>query len=228
MALVLVSGGTTPMGQFDGLDSTTPNLKGGELVTFGTTLIGSSDVEAADVEDGYVGTTTKSRVVLTTTMSSTTKPLFLADEGTAGYGTLFGQVVGSSAGQSTSGAQLGPHTAAGSGKVTIFGQPGFYATTLDAVDTTAGNGLVPSNATLVPNATITYTGAGLLTPVGSTAAAGNTTVVARLVEFASNGSLVNTPSNLVAALNSPSGSVGSAVATNRFVMAVYWFSGSGA
>ncbi len=225
MTLVLVQSGLMPMGQFDGLDTPTATLKGGELVTFTTTnvLVGSSDVEAADVEDGYVGSTTKYRAALTTTMSTSTHPLFLADEGTTGYGTLFGQVVGANVGQSTSGSQLGPHTAAGSGKVTIYGQQGFYATTLDAVDT-AATGLVPTNATLTPSAELTYTTAGLLTPQASAADAGGPTV-ARLVEFSSNGSLVNTPSNLVAAVNSPSGSVASSQA-NRFTMAIYWFSGA--
>lgn len=228
MTLVLVQSGLMPMGQFDGLDAPTATLKGGELVTFTTTAItiGNADLEAADVEDGYVGTTTKLRAAITTTMGSGTKPLFLADEGTTGYGTLFGQVVGAAVGQSTSGSQLGPHTTAGSGKVTIYGQPGFYATTLDACDT-ATDGLVASNATLTPNFALTYSVLGLLTPVGSTkgTAGGGSTAVARLVEFSSNGSLVNTPTNLVAAVNSPSGSVASSQA-NRFTMAVYWFSGA--
>lgn len=227
MALVLVSSNLIPAGQFDGLDANLTTLKGGELVTFTTTAVtvGDSDMEAADVEDGYVGTTSKYRPALTTTMGASTKPLFLADEGTSGYGTLFGQLVGSNTGRSTSGTSLGPHTTAGSGKVTIYGMPGFYATTLDACDT-AADGLVALNASLTPNYELTYTTAGLLTPQGSGQDAGGPTV-ARLVEFASNGSLVNTPSNLVAALNSPSGTVGSA-ASNRFTMAVYFFSGAGA
>jgi hypothetical protein len=228
MALVLKQSGLMPYGDFDGLDAPTATLKGGELVTFTATAIGTSiDLEAADVEDGYVGTTSKQRAVLTTAMAAGTKPLFLADEGTTGYGTLFGQVVGGQTGQQViNGAVLGPHTAAGSGKVTIYGQQGFYATTLDACDT-ATDGLVPSNATLAPNAPLTYSVLGLLTPVGSTkgAAGGGATAVARLVEFSSNGSLVNTPVNLVAALNSPSGSVAS-VSANRFTMATYWFSGA--
>lgn len=227
MTLVLVQSGLMPMGEFDGLDAPTATLKGGELVTFTTTavVVGNSDLEAADVEDGYVGTTTKYRMALTTTMgSATSRPLFLADEGTGGYGTLFGQVVGAACGQSTSGSQLGPHTTTGSGKVTIYGQPGFYATTLDACDTTA-TGLVASNASLAPNASLTYTSLGLLTPSGSTNAVSSGAVVARLVEFSTNGSLVNTPTNLIAALNSPSGSV-SSVQANRFSMAVYWFSGA--
>jgi hypothetical protein len=227
MALVLKQSGLIPYGDFDGLDAPTATLKGGELVTFtATSIFGTIDLEAADVQDGYVGTTNKQRPVLTTAMAAGTKPLFLADEGTAGYGTLFGQVVGAQTGQSTSGAQLGPHTTAGSGKVTIYGQQGFYATTLDACDT-ATDGLTPTNATLAPNAPLTYSVLGLLTPVGSTkgVAGGGATAVARLVEFAPNGSLVNTPVNLVAALNSPSGSVQS-VSANRFTMATYWFSGA--
>lgn len=227
MTLILKQSGLTPYGDFDGLDTPTALLKGGELVTFTTTAVvvgTSADLEAADVDDGYVGTPTRYRTALTTTMGASSKPLFLADEGTTGYGTLFGQVVGAQAGQSTSGSQLGPHTTAGSGKVTIYGQQGFYATTLDACDT-AATGLVPTNASLAPNQPITYTSAGLLTPAGSVNAVSSGAVVARLVEFATNGSLVNTPTNLIAALNSPSGSV-SSVQANRFAMAVYWFSGS--
>ncbi len=227
MALVLVQSGLMPMGEFDGLDSIATSLKGGELVTFTTTgvVVGNSDLEAADVEDGYVGVTPRYRLALTTTMGASTRPLFLADEGTTGYGTLFGQVVGGATGQQvTGGTQLGPHTAVGSGKVTIYGQQGFYATTLDACDT-AATGLVANNASLTPGSSITYTAAGLLTPAGSSNAVSSGAVVARLVEFATNGSLVNTPTSLVAAVNSPSGSVTSVVA-NRFTQAVYWFTGA--
>lgn len=226
MALILVQSGLTPMGQFDGLDSQATSMKGGEVCTFTSVTIGTSDQEAADVEDGYVGTTTKARVAITTTVAALTKPIFLTDEGTTGYGTLFGQVVGANVGQSTSGSALGPHTASGPGKITIYAQPGFYATTLDAVDTDASIGLSPTNATLAPNAALSYTTAGKLTPAaGANAVHASNSNVARLVEFSSNGSLVTTPVNLVAALNSPSGSVASSQA-NRFTMAVYWFAGT--
>lgn len=228
MALVLIQSGLMPLGVYDALDADQTSIKGGELVTFTTTgvVVGNSDLEAADVEDGYVGTTTKYRPAITTTMGASSKPLFLADEGTGPYyGTLFGTLVGSTAGRVTSGSALGPHTTSGSGKVTVFGQPGFYATTLDAVDT-AADGLVPANATLAPNYELTYTTAGLLTPQASGQDAGGPTV-ARLVEFAPSGSMVNTPASLVAAINSPSGSV-SSVTANHFTMAVYWFMGASA
>jgi hypothetical protein len=115
---------------------------------------------------------------------------------------------------SFTGAILGPHTATGSGKVTLWEKPGLYAVSLDAVDTNS-DGLNPSNTSLLPGQSLTYIPSssapygGLLTPVGSTAAAGNTTVVGRFVEFETNGSLVTTPNKLVAALNSPSGIVSS-------------------
>lgn len=228
MALILVQSGLTPMGEWDGLDSITTSIKGGEVGTFTTTAVsvGSSDLEAADVEDGYVGTTSKYRAAITTTMVAQQKPVFLLDEGTTGYGTLFGQVVGGSTGQSvTSGSQLGPHTATGSGKITVYGQQGFYASTLDACDT-AADGLVASNSSLTPNVALTYTTSGKLTPATAAAAVhASNSNIARLVEFSANGSLVNTPSNLVAAVNSPSGSV-SSVTANRFTMAIYWFQGA--
>ena len=225
MALVLMQSGMTPAGWYDVFDTIQTTLKGGELVTFARFDTNASDDEAFDVRDGYVGTTGSARTELTTTMTSTSKPLFLADEGITGYGTIFGVVVGGSVGQvSTGGAVLGPHTTSGSGKVTIYGQPGFYATTLDACDT-ASDGIVGSNASLTPNMDLTYSVAGLLTPLGSAKAATcGGPAVARLQDLSHNGSLVSTPNSLVAALNSPSGAVGSANVA-KFTMAIYWFGG---
>tara|TARA_A100001011_G_scaffold392181_1_gene479191 strand:+ start:1619 stop:2419 length:801 start_codon:yes stop_codon:yes gene_type:complete len=53
----------------------------------------------------------------------------LADDGTSGYGTLFGELIGGRAGQATSvsGATvIGPATHLASGKVTVWTQPGLY------------------------------------------------------------------------------------------------------
>jgi hypothetical protein len=162
-----------------------------------------------------------------------TRPFFLADDGILGYGTLFGAVVGGTVGQqvngpnSYTGAVLGPHTATGSGKVTLWDKPGLYAVSLDAVD----GYLSPSNLSLVVGTPLSFTagssstisGGGLLTPANLAnfgapttgagpiggAVAGANPVVATFIEFNTNGSLVTTPNYLVAALNSPSGNVSS-------------------
>lgn len=203
MALKILQPGTQPLGQFDGLDSQVTSSLGGEVCTFTYVALDTDDA-AADVEDGYVAQA-NTRPAVTTTLTSGARPLFLCDEGTSGYGTLFGEVVGASTGQvSTGGAALGPHTATGSGKVTLWDKPGLYAVTLDAVDTTLNSGLVPTNPALAGGDALYATAAGLLTP--NAGAAFEAVVVGRFIEFAPNGSLVTTPLGQVQAANSPSGS----------------------
>jgi hypothetical protein len=204
MALKLLQPGVQPLGQFDGLDTEITTLLGGEVVTFKSVLATSAtDKAAADVFDGYVNSA--KRVVVTRNVATSARPLMLADDGLSGYGTLFGSVVGGTVGQSVSGTALGPHTSTGSGKVTLWDKPGLYAVSLDAACDQAANGLVPTNATLDTGASLTFVPAsstvgGQLTPVGSTAAGGNTVVVGHFVDFETNGSLVTTPSYLVSAL----------------------------
>lgn len=205
MALKLLQPGIQPLGQFDGLDTEVLYVKGGEIVTFTSVVAtAATDKAAYDVFDGYV--TPNKRAVVTSTVATTSRPLMLADDGIAGYGTLFGSVVGGTVGQvSTGGTVLGPHTATGSGKITCWDKPGLYAVSLDACDTTASDGLAPTNTTLATGDSLTYvpatTKGGQLTPVGSTAASGNTTVVGHFVEFSTNGSLVTTPNYLAEALS---------------------------
>ena len=229
--LVLHNPGAIPLGQFDGYFGETLNFKGGEICTWAAMTFpaaGAVDVDA----DGYVITSMGKAVpgVSRALLTNASKPLFLSDDGIQGYGTLFGAVVGGLVGQqvngpnSYTGAVLGPHTATGSGKVTVWDKQGLYGTTLDAVDT-AATGLVPTNATLTVGAGLTYTATGLLTPVGSANALPGAPVVARLASFENNGSLVTTPTSLVAALNSPSGSV-SSLAQLKFTQAVYWYNGA--
>jgi hypothetical protein len=189
-----------PFGQFDGYDAdvVVGGLKGGEVVTLVPYGLAGTDQVAADGNgaDGYTGTAAKYRSIITKTLGAGSRPLFLADEGTSGYGTLFGQLVGAVAGQKTAGAQIGPHTASGSGKVTVWNYPGLYAVTLDAVNT-AADGLLPSNAAVWAGKALTATTAGLLSPVGAAAGSFDSNlVVARLVEFGTNGSLVTTPNYL--------------------------------
>lgn len=202
MALKLVNQAGNALGQFDGLDAEVLTLKGGEVVTFTSVVAtAATDAGAADVFDGYVNP--NKRVAVTKTLLDTSRPLMLADDGVAGYGTLFGSVVGGTVGQvSTGGAALGPHTATGSGKVTCWHLPGVYAVSLDACDTAASTGLQPTNGTLTTGAALTYSAAGLLTPVGSAAAVSGAPVVGRFIDFETNGSLVTTPSSLVGAVAS--------------------------
>ena len=246
MALKLLQPGVQPLGQFDGYDADYLTVKGGEIATFGSVLTAGQpgvtaagfDKAAYDAFDGYVNpSSVAKRPVATHTFSGAgtlsgvsvaSRPLMLTDDGILGYGTLFGSVVGGIVGQQVNGpntftgAVLGPATQTGSGKITLWEKPGLYAVSLDACDTTAATGLQPTNTTLDVGAALTWTATGQLTPVGSAAASGNTTVVARLVEFSTNGSLVTTPNSLVAALNSPSGNV-SSLGPRQFAFAVFYF-----
>ena len=221
MALEVVQPGVNPLGQFDGLDSVYLSVKGGEVASITSIALTSTDQAAADVfNDGYVGTT---RPVVTTALVSGMRPLFLVDDGIAGYGTLFGTVVGGVAGRVTTGSQLGPHTAAASGKLTLWDKPGTYAITLDAVDPATDTGLQPQNATLTIGAKLYATSAGLLTPAVSYAFENVT--VARFInfEYFKGGSLVNTPISLVSAKNSPSGPLGGTAQTLKFARALVYF-----
>lgn len=220
MALRLAQPGIQPLGQFDGLDSEALSVLGGEVATLTGVALDSGDLAAKDADgsDGYVGTTTKTRPAVTHSLSSGDRPLMLLDDGIANYGTLFGEVVGGTAGQvSTGGAQLGPHTATGSGKLTLWDKPGMYMVTLDAVDTTAATGLVPTNATLGVGDGLYATAAGLLTPDASASFEGGL-ILGRFVEFSTDGSLVTTPVHLVSAFNSPSGTIPQQV---EFTQAVF-------
>lgn len=243
--LKLLQPGIQPLGQFDGLDAEVLTFKGGEVCSFtyvqtnaqpGVTTSGL-DQAAYDVFDGYVnasGTFKRPAVSKnwngTVLNPATTRPLFLADDGISGYGTLLGAVVGGTVGQqingpnSYTGAVLGPHTSTGSGKTTLWDKPGLYAVSLDAVDTEA-NGLVPTNTALTGGDALFITAGGLLCPTGATSKVASSPQVGHFVEFNTNGSLVTTPNYLVAALNSPSGNV-SSVQARAFTFATIYFNPS--
>lgn len=252
MSLKLLQPGVQPLGQFDCVDGELTTFKGGEVCSFaavptntqpGVTTSGL-DQAAYDVFDGYVQqpagtylrpavsknwTTSGSIHLIVTSATVFSHPLFLADDGILGYGTLFGAVVGGTVGQqvngpnSYTGAILGPNTATGSGKMTLWDKPGLYAVSLDAVDTNATTGLVPTNTgtSLTVGSPLAWTSTGLLTPnlsgntggatpgIPSLAFGSTMPTVATFIEFNTNGSLVTTPNYLVAALNSPSGNVSS-------------------
>lgn len=223
MALRLIQPGRDPIGQYDGLDTEVLSLNGGEVVTFTSVSITGSDKGAYDSFDGYVDTSsTEQRVVVTSTLASGDRPLMLADEGTSPYyGTLFGQVVGGTVGQTvTGGAVLGPHTATGSGKVTCWDKPGLYAVSLDACDTNASTGLQPTNTTIATGDKLYATTSGILTPNSSHADRFENVSVGRFISFETNGSLVNTPVKLAQALNSPSGAT---APLKSFTWAVFMF-----
>lgn len=204
MALRTLNPGLYPLGQYDALDTQVTSPLGGEVAGFTYVNIGSATDQAAeDVYDGYLAQA-GTRPAATTTLVAGMRPLFLVDEGVNNYGTLLGVVVGAQVGkQSVGGALLGPHTASGSGKWTLWDKEGLYAVTLDAVDTTINSGLVPTNPALVGNDPLYATAAGLLTP--NAAVAFEALVVGRLLEFTTDGSLVRTSQYLVSALNSPTG-----------------------
>lgn|ERR1019366_5031782 len=229
MALILHNTMDRPFGQFDSLDGNV--YKGGEVVTWTAVVSGASatDLASADVvDDGYVPGSSAHRTAITFASSSSSAPLFLADDGTANYGVLFGVVVGSTAGQVSyapgKGTSLGPSTITGSGKVTCWGQAGLYGVTLDACDGTTG-GLLPSNTALAVGTALYYTSAGLLTPVANKVSGGP--AVGYLSEFQTTGSMVTTQQFMVAALNSPSGDVTS-LAQQTFFQAIFYFLGPAA
>jgi hypothetical protein len=218
MALKLKQPGIQPLGQFDGYDADYLSILGGEIgrwvavpYVFPATL--TSDKAAADAFDGYSGTPLHFRPVVSHTLtatSSTYRPLFLLDEGTIGYGTMFGTVVGGVVGQTvpnpsnlgaTAGLVLGPHTAYGSGKVTLWDKPGLYATTLDAV----APSINPITSNPMPGDPLYAMHDGKLTLTAAEAFdfAGTATIVGRFAEFTTNGSLVTTPNYMTAIFGQP-------------------------
>lgn len=228
MTLRILQPGINPLGQFDGLDAQATAVNGGEVATLTGVAVTGTDLAAKDADgsDGYAGIPPSHvRPAVTVTLADGDRPLFLVDDGSAGtldargYGTLFGRIVGGTTGQiSQGGAVLGPHTATGSGKVTLWDKPGLYAVTLDAVDTTAGTGLVTNHATLTVGDPLYATIAGLITPTSGSAF--EAVVIGRFIEFSTEGSLVTTPNTQVSALNSPTGS---AAALVNFTQAVFTF-----
>ena len=216
MTLELVQPGVQPLGQFDGLDSIYLTVKGGEVATIvgiNKNTSGGSDLSAWDASDGYAVAGTQ-RPVVTTNLVACARPLFLVDDGIWGYGTLFGSVIGGVCGQISYGlgqvpaTQLGPHTAAASGKLTLWDKPGTYAVTLDAVDTDKTTGLQPSNPTLLIGDPLYATDHGILTPNAALSFEfPGMPNVAFFLNFEpwKGGSLVTTPVSLVSGPNSPVG-----------------------
>lgn len=217
MALYILQPGIEPLGQFDLLDTDLSSVLGGEIAVLDEASRANTATERAaqDVLDGYVadlvdaGTPTASRVVariadgysasfLDATKGNTrVEPLrafYLMDDGTAGYGTLLGGLIGNPVGLGvTPSSQLGPHTASGSGKVTLWDKPGTYAVSADAVaddlSPTVGN----LNDTPLPGALLYREhNTGRLTVNAITG-----DKIAVFMGLRNNGSLVTTPAALV-------------------------------
>ena len=205
MALKLLFAGHNPC-MYDGYDSNVLLTKGGEVgrlteVAY-TYPPGSSVSKAAyDCFLGETSTTLKTRPVVTQNLTltggaTTYRPLFLLDEGTTGYGVMFGVVVGGFAGQGANSTNLGPHTATGSGKVTCWDKPGMYAVTLDSVETS-----ITAASSIHPGAPLFVNTSGLLTATEANGfdftAPGTATIVGRFSQFSTGGSLVTTPAWMV-------------------------------
>lgn len=199
MALFILNPGITPLGDFDLLDSDAAALKGGEVMTLDKALRAGTDRAAKDVLDGYLapgvseGTPTAYRTVarIADEATETYKLFFLADDGKAYYGVMFGSVIGAPVGQSTTGTNFGPSTVTGSGKVTLWDKPGLYAVSLDAV---AADVIPATLDTPLPGEVLYRSTGGLLTR-----ASGTGDKIAAFIELTDKGSLVTTPGRLVGA-----------------------------
>lgn len=205
MALYPLQPGYNPLGQFDFLDADLSSVKGGDFGCWdeASRTNTASEKAAQDALDGYVadlvdaGTPDASRPVLRLAndgAGDNGKAHYLLDDGTTGYGTLFGETIGVPVGLATTGSQLGPHTAAASGKVTAWHQPGLFAVSTDALDSDVLGG-ANLNDTPLPGELL-YRGAatGQLTRVVVAA-----NKAAQFVELSGSGSLVTTPGKLVGA-----------------------------
>lgn len=223
MALKCLQAGVYPLGQFDGDDNITGGLLGGECVVFAAVAYTNSDKAAKDAFDGYAVPATPSRPYLTRVGNRSTdgytRPVMLADEGIAGYGTLFGTVVGAVAGQvSSGGTVLGPHTTAGSGKITAWDKPGLYAITTDALAADVqSTSTLPVGSKLYATINSGATGGIITATQGATSSS-----IGTFVEFSTNGSLVTTPANLAGTFNPPDGYL-QATTSRTVTQAVIYF-----
>lgn len=203
MALYPLQPGMHPLGQFDVVDTELTAVKGGEVMTLTSASRTNTETETAaqDALDGYLYATSDLRVASTRADAATQLPLYLADDGSSpDYLTMFGKLTGPMG--LGDGAVLGPHSASGSGKITLWDKPGLFAVSVDAlagdfvsaigasglaVGTALGFGSGDDKGKLAHNAC-----------ANKVAASG----VGRFVEFASEPSLVSTPKRLVGAAES--------------------------
>lgn len=195
MALFPMNGGLQPLGSFDIVDTELALILGGEVMTFTTATRTNSTTEtaSADVLDGYTNTVANLRVAATRASTAAQFPLMLADDGSGpNYLTYFGTLAGPLG--LGNGSAIGPHTSAGSGKVTLWDKPGLYAVSTDA--------LVANFTSSGPATVGEVIGFANGADVGSLARTGSSNLVTNsgvgnFVQFMSDPSLVSTPAKLV-------------------------------
>lgn len=194
--LKILQPGTEPLGQFDLEDASLPLMVGGEVGVF-KTLDPATEM--------YSSTRTGPFVTVSLDAATDGELHGLVDDGTSGYGTSFGTVIGGTAGQgtgfgamsSTGTVVVGPSTATGSGKVTLWTKPGLYGVTEDAFVSPAEAGAAATNlnAALHGASALAATAAnvGKLTSDGTDAGA----QVALSLGLATDSSLVSTTDSAV-------------------------------
>jgi len=175
----MVQKGSEPCGQFDGYTGEGPVAwLGGEVAV----LITDESVDA----NGYFN------VFARPAKTGDIGPFYLTDDGTLGYGVIFGNTVMKTDTGFVSGSdaatRLGPASYAASGKVTLWDKPGLYAVTPDALSMTQGD-----LDAAKPGDSLTVTADGKLETSGALAGA-----VASVVSYHMNESLVTTGGAVVA------------------------------
>lgn len=201
MALYPANPGLYPLGLFDVSDAVTlSNITGGEVGTLTTRVrtITASEKAAADVLDGYSYATPGTRPAITLATTNAEFPLFLLDDGTANYGSFFGQVIGVPTGLSTTGTDLGPHSAAASGKVTAWDKPGLYMVDVSSCATDFVSTLLSGTAGLIPGRVLGFNASSKLAHSACSGAVAGSGV-AHFVEFEHSASLVTTQAALFSA-----------------------------
>jgi hypothetical protein len=216
--LILLQPGIEPLGQFDLEDDDTDLVRGGEVAVF-EAINFATDGYAADVfQNGPAVHLSLDSV----TSGGTAVPVELyglVDEGTSrglagkGYGTTFGQMIGTTVGQGTGvggtpgvgTVVVGPSTVRGSGKATLWTKPGLYGVTEDAfvlaADFTAAGAAAGLNTGLF-GTTADGTNDGKLASDAAGGSGADGAMVARSIGAVSDSSLVST-TNTYAGLTTP-------------------------
>jgi hypothetical protein len=187
----LIYGGQ-PYGIFDNLDSNV--TLGGEVATLTGVPVTGSDKHARDIDDGYTttaGPNSFTRPAATCVLTGSEGGfVFLTDDGISGYGTLFGTMIGTAAGTVQDNSYtFGPPSYAGSGKMTLWNNPGLYGITLDALHPNF-NYNSPSLAVGTP---VFYAANGKLCLTADKVS--GAPAVGHFIEFTAGDTLVSTPNS---------------------------------
>lgn len=111
MALRILQPGIQPLGQFDLADAYMNTILGGEIgAVWAASRINTATEKASfDARQGITNLTDQKRLVVAPYLSQNgLRPLWLLDDGSVGYGTLFGQSVATALGVRSTG--FGPQT----------------------------------------------------------------------------------------------------------------------